>query len=276
MFWFDAGLLPPSSIVNNDTQDLTAGSTNTQIPCSVKYGNYADMYVGVCYAPNGENFHDVNVSKNCVFCEVGQNDKYCTQLYGDGTIQSRPDWKVSSREETVLDCLIERTTILEIPQVSMADNDGIVYCTWSDDLQIIVYEQHNLKVKEPAPTWIQVNWKYIALGGGIATGGVVLVVVLLVIAFIRSWRKARYAENRLKRRREGKRRSPPLPRPEPAGNKIIPRLGHCGDSYAINAAGSDMSDTDVVFKPNPSQSSQSSTGSQSSGRNVFDADMHGM
>lgn len=40
-----------------------------------------------------------------------------------------------------------------------------------------------------------------------------------------------------------------------------------------------MSDTDTVFKPNPNQSSQSSTcstNSQSSGRIVLDAEVHGM
>ena len=202
--------------MSNTTQVLTAGSTNAQLSCIVEYGTPADMYVGLCYAPNGQ---DLNVTEfqNCVFCDVGQDDKHCTQLYSDGTIQSRPDWKVSSRDETVLDCLTKRTTLLEIPRVSMADNDGIVYCTWLDDSRLIVYEEHTLRVKEPAPTWIQVNWKYIVLGGGLATAGVIFVVMLLVIAFVRSWKRARYAENRLKKRRESKRRSPPYPRPEPAG-----------------------------------------------------------
>ena len=125
---------------------------------------------------------------------------------------------MSSRDEAVLDCLTKRTTTLEIPIVSMADNNGIVFCIWQDVMkQINVYEQYNLRVKEPAPTWIQVNWKYIALSGGLATGGVVLVVLLLVIASVRSWRKAKHAENKLKKRRENKRRSPPLPRPKPTG-----------------------------------------------------------
>ena len=198
---------------NTDTQDLMAGSKNAQISCSVEYGDDAYFYVGMCYAPNGESFYDLNITKNCA--KVGQDPRW---LYNDSKIQSRPDWKMSSRDEPVLDCITKRTTTLMIPIVSMADNDGIVYCIWQDDTkQINIYEQHNLRVREPAPTWIQVNWKYIALGAGLVTGGVVLVVLLLVIASLRSWKKARRAENKLKKRRESKRRSPPLPRPEPTG-----------------------------------------------------------
>ena len=215
IFYYGAGLTPPSGIVkNNGTQELTAGSKNAQISCSVEYGDYADLYVGMCYAPNGESFHDLNTTKNCAKV-AGLDPKW---LYNDSKIQSRPDWKMSSRDEPVLDCITKLTTTLVIPRVSMADNDGIVYCIWQDDMkQTNVYEQHNLRVREPAPTWIRVNWKYIALGSGLVTGGVVLVVLLLMIAFLRSWKKARRAENKLKKRRENKRRSPPLPRSEPTG-----------------------------------------------------------
>ena len=221
---FDAGLTPSSGEKHTYTQELTAGSTNAQISCSAEHGDDADLYFGICYAPNGESFHDLNVTENCI--KVGQDPKLLSK---NGTIQSRPDWKVSSRDEAVLDCLAKRTTTLEIPVVSMADNDGIVYCIWQDVMkQINVYEQHNLTVREPAPTWIRVNWKYIALSGGLATGGVVLVVLLLVIASIRSWRKAKHAENKLKKRRENKRRSPPLPRPKSTGRypntKLIRKL----------------------------------------------------
>ena len=213
VFVFGAGLTPPSDVKSNNTLELTAGSMNAQISCSVEYGSNAYLYFGMCYAPDGESFHDLNVTENCA--EVGRDSKLLSK---NGTIQSRPDWKVSSRDE-VLDCLTERTTTLEIPIVSMADNDGIVYCIWQDVIkQINIYEQHNLRVREPAPTWIRVNWKYIALGGGLATGSVILVVLMLVIASVHSWRKAKRAENKLKKRRESKRRSPPLSRPaEPAG-----------------------------------------------------------
>lgn len=204
-------MIPPSSVGSNKTQDLTAGSTNAQISCSVEYGDDAYLYFGVCYAPSGESLRDLNISESCV--KVGRDPKL---LHNDSTIQSRPDWRVSITDQPALDCLTRRTTTLEIPRVSMADNNGTVYCIWQDVLEMInVYEQHNLRVREPARTWIQENWKYFAVGGGLATGGVVLVVLLLVLVSLRSWKKARRAESKLKKRRESKRRSPLLPRPEP-------------------------------------------------------------
>ena len=192
---------------------MTAGSRNAQISCSVEYGDFAYYYTGMCYAPNGESFHDLNVTDSCV--KVGRDPS--NLQYNDSTIQLRPDWRVSFRDEPVVDCVTRRTTTLEIPRVSMANNNGIVYCIWQDITKQFVYEQHNLRVREPAPTWIRVNWKYIALGGGLATGSVALVVLLLVITSLRSWKKARRAESKLKRRRESKRRSHSLPRPEPPG-----------------------------------------------------------
>lgn len=200
-----AGLTPPTDVVSNSTQNLTVGSKN-EISCSVEYGNRADIYIGMCYAPNGESYHDLNVTENCLFCSEEEDDSHCTLFYGNGAILSRPDWRVSARDETVLDCFVRRTTTLRIPKVTITDNDGIVYCVWQGLLGPSVYELHKLRVSYPAPKWIQVNWKYMALVGGLLTVGVLSVVLLLVTALVRSRKKIRRAE-RSKRRRQERRES---------------------------------------------------------------------
>ena len=193
------------------------GEANAQIPCNVEYGGRAQIYIGMCYARHGD---DLNITENCVFCGAMQDGEHCTLFYGDGAV---PDWKVSVRNETAQDCIFRRTTILEIPRVSMADNDGIVYCVWRDSgkLQPNIYEQHNLRVTEPAPTWIQGNWKYMAIGGGLLTGVVVLVVVLLMIAFVHLWKKVRRAQRKRKGLKRNRRPSPPNSRHEHEGKYLL-------------------------------------------------------
>lgn len=216
MFWSHvAGLYPPDS-QRNDTQTLTDGDTNVKVSCSVEFGTILP-HIAVCYAPSGESFVELNVSENCLFCDLQQYDQYCNSA-NDGRIHSRPDWNVRVSIQNEQSCISRHTTELEIPKVSMEDNDGIVYCTWGHLLtKMHVYEQYTLLVEEPPPTWIELNWKYMALGGGLFVSFVLVVVALLTIGLMHSWRKAKRAEfnrkRRLERRKTRHSNSPSLPMP---------------------------------------------------------------
>lgn len=179
-------------------------------------------YIGVCYAPNGESITEVNVTQNCLLCDLQQRDGYCNQTSdgkSDSRLRSRPDWKVRLNVQTVVThCTYIHTTTVEIPEVSMDDNNGRIYCTWSSlPTQMHVYEQLSLKVMEPSPTWIKLNWTKMLIGGVVFVGSVLVVVALLVATLLYSWRRAKRAESTLKRRLERRKprqsNSPPLPVP---------------------------------------------------------------
>ena len=210
----------PPDETRNDTKTFKAGEADTRISCKVEYGDPLP-YIAVCYAPNGESMTKLNVTENCLLCDFQQHDGYCVES-SDGRSNSRlgprPDWKVRLSVQRVDTCNNMHTTTLEIPEVSMDDNFGIVYCTWSFiPTKMHVYAKFNLKVLEASPTWIKVNWKKLMIGGVVFVGLVLSLVVLLLAALMYSWRKARRAEatrkRRLERRKPRQSNSPPLPMP---------------------------------------------------------------
>ena len=214
MFFFSA-LNPPEDCTRNETRTARAGDTNVKISCDVQYGDVLP-YIAMCYAPSGESLTELNVSENCLLCDLQQRNGYCNKSLG-GRFSSRPKWKVKLNVSKVQTCIYNHRTELEIPSVSLEDNNGIVYCTWSRiPSQMHVYNQYQLEVERPLPTWIKLNWKYMAMGGTLFVS-LILVIVLLLAFSVRSWKKARRAEvnrrRRLERKKPRQSNSPPLPPP---------------------------------------------------------------
>ena len=214
--------LQPPNTIKTDTQNLTVGAANARISCEVEYGNVVPN-IAMCYAPNGESFGELNVTEDCFFCGAQQENGYCESF--DSRIRARPDWKVTVSVQNAQTCNKRHVTVLEIPKVDEGD-EGVVYCSWSYSLtNTHVYEQYKLRVQQPPPTWIKKNWKYMAIGGGLFVSVVLVVVLLLVVGFVHSWRKARRAEAKAQRRRFERKKlrksvSPPLPRPEHTGMSL--------------------------------------------------------
>ena len=140
---------PPvvQKIYPNNTQDIAENQT-ASVSCNFKVGTEQILDFAICYAPPGESYDELTLASNCILCNGYSNGSCPTNFH---KIASRPMWMV--REQTIqrpLDCDKEVTTTLEIPEVTGADNNGIVYCMLMQDRTLDaakVYHQYNLKVQ---------------------------------------------------------------------------------------------------------------------------------
>ena len=136
----------------NNTQVLTEGDENVTVSCSQDIQSKLSRRFGMCYAPNGENFTELNTTSNCLLCDDANNGS-CKSNYG--LIIPRPKWKVKVQIKLLPSgCYKKVTTNLEIPKVVAGDNYGIVYCVWKDAKKHL-YDQYRLEIQTHSPPKIK-------------------------------------------------------------------------------------------------------------------------